>query len=37
MKNQIPFRNNEDGGFVHIFDGKKRMLVEGAIEKGRKL
>jgi hypothetical protein len=30
-------RNNEDGGFVHIFDGKKRMLVEGAIEKGRKL
>ena len=30
-------RNNEDGGFVHIFDGEKRMLVEGAIEKGRKL
>jgi hypothetical protein len=30
-------RNNEDGGFVHIFDGQKRMLEDGAIEKGRKL
>lgn len=30
-------RNNEEGGFVHVFDGEKRMLEDGAIEKGRKL
>lgn len=30
-------RNNEKGGFVHIFEGNKRMLEDGAIEEGRKL
>ena len=28
-------KNNKEGGYVHIFDGKKRMLAEDAIVIGK--
>ena len=30
-------RNLTDGGYVHIFDGQRIFLEDGAIEKGRKI
>lgn len=29
--------NKTDGGYVHIFEGKKRYLAEGAIEQGNQI
>ena len=30
-------RNITEGGFIHVFEGQKRVLKDGAIEKGRKI